>query len=301
MKLATTTGDFGEYTISQQDCLRYIRQAGFRYADYNFGMDLIERTGVYADNWKEYIEDVNRTAAELGIKLVQSHAPMGKPLVHNEDHPQFVADTKRCIEACALMGIPNLVVHSGYIHGITKEECFDRNRDFFMDLLTFAEPFGVNILVENFNRMCVDGLYWIDNAPDLRALIDHVNHPLFHAVWDAGHANMQEMPQDEALRIVGHHVYALHVQDNFGDGDNHIAPFFGTLNLDSLMYGLIDIGYNGYFTFEAGHILLSPEKRRPFDKDQRLLRAPLSLRIKAEELLYEIGKATLEAYGCFEE
>ena len=301
MKLATTTGDFGEYTISQQDCLRYIRQAGFRYADYNFGMDLIERTGVYADNWKEYIEDVNRTAAELGIKLVQSHAPMGKPLVHNEDHPQFVADTKRCIEACALMGIPNLVVHSGYVHGITKEECFDRNRDFFMDLLTFAEPFGVNILVENFNKMCVDGLYWIDNASDLRTLIDHVNHPLFHAVWDAGHANMQEMPQDEELRIVGHHLYALHVQDNMGEQDSHLAPFFGTLNLDSLMHGLLDVGYKGYFTFEAGSIFLSGQKRRPFEKDQRLLKAPLSLRIKAEELLYEIGKATLEAYGCFEE
>ena len=170
-----------------------------------------------------------------------------------------------------------------------------------MELLTYAEPHGVNILVENFNKMCVDGLYWIDNAPDLRALIDYVDHPLFHAVWDAGHANMQEMPQDEALRIVGSHVRALHVQDNMGKDDIHIAPLFGTLNLDSFMHGLQDIGYKGYFTFEAGNVFLGGSWRRPFDKDQRMLNAPLSLRIKAEELLYEIGKATLEAYGCFEE
>ena len=36
-------------------------------------------------------------------------------------------------------------------------------------------------------------------------------------------------------------------------------------------------------------------------RDKRLLEAPLSLRIKAEEFMYEIGKTTLEAYGCFEE
>ena len=128
-----------------------------------------------------------------------------------------------------------------------------------------------------------------------------IDHPLCHACWDAGHGNMQELPQDEALRVLGSHVRALHVQDNFGAGDNHIAPFFGTLNLDSLMNGLSEIGYQGYFTFEATNILLPGDRRRPYEKEQRLLSAPLSLRLKAEELLYEIGKATLEAYDCFEE
>ena len=153
-----------------------------------------------------------------------------------------------------------------------------------MELLRTAEPYGVNILVENFNRMHKEGVYWIDNAAALRALIDFVDHPLFHAVCDAGHGNMQDMPQDESLRILGHHVYALHIQDNYGDSDIHLAPFFGTLNLDSLMHGLKDIGYKGYFTFESGNILLPSGKRRPYPQDERLLRAPLDLRIKAEAL-----------------
>jgi sugar phosphate isomerase/epimerase len=149
--------------------------------------------------------------------------------------------------------------------------------------------------------MCVEGLYWIDNAPDLRALIDYVDHPLFHACWDAGHGNMQEMPQDEALRILGEHVYALHIQDNLGTADSHIAPFCGSLNLDAVMHGLKDIDYKGYFTFESGNILLPASYRRPFEKDQRLAKAPLGLRIKAENLLYEMGKYILDAYDCFEE
>ena len=224
MKLATTTGDFTSYGASQQESLRYIRQAGFKYADYNFGPDYSKRDGVYSADWQAHLADVKRTADELGVKFVQAHSPMGMPIARGDYHTQFVKDTQRCIESCAALGIDRLVVHSGYEMGISKEECFDRNKDFFMELLTFAEPYGVNILVENFNKMCIEGMYWVDNAPDLRAMIDYVDHPLFHAVWDAGHANMQEMPQDEALRILDSHVYALHVQDNLGDDDTHMAP-----------------------------------------------------------------------------
>ena len=41
MKLATSTGDFFGYTDSQIESLRLIYEAGFRYADYNFGCDYV--------------------------------------------------------------------------------------------------------------------------------------------------------------------------------------------------------------------------------------------------------------------
>ena len=298
MKLATTTGDFAAYTDRKEDAMRYIREAGFRYLDYDFGTDYRTRTGVYAQDAAAHLERVKRQAEELGVSFIQAHAPMGAPIA--PDNAAFLADTAVCIDACAALGIPNLVVHSGYTKGLTKEQTFAANAQFFRPLLERAEQYGVNILVENFNRMCVEGLYWIDNAPDLLAMIEYVNHPLFHAVWDAGHGNMQDMPQDESLRILGHHVYALHVQDNWGNDDHHLAPFFGSLNLDSLMHGLQDIGYKGYFTFESGNILYPAGKRRPYQEDTRLQRAPLRLRQRAEAFLYEIGKCILEEYDCYE-
>ena len=301
MRLATTTGDFAAYTQDQKQSMACIRQAGFRFLDYSFGPDYARRDGAYSADWQGYIDAIADEARRLGARFVQAHAPMGSPIRRGEYHKAFVADTIRCIDACARLGVENLVVHSGYEMGITKEECFDRNRGFFMELLDRAEDAGVNILVENFNKMCVEGMYWIDNAPDLLALIEYVGQPMFHAVWDTGHANMQEMPQDEALRLLGGHVRALHVQDNMGDTDAHIAPFFGTLNLDSLIAGLQQIGYGGYFTFEADNIFLPGKKRRQYAPDERLLSAPLPLRIKAEALLYEIGKCALSAYGLYEE
>lgn len=298
MKLATTTGDFFGYTGSQILSLEHIRKAGFKYADYNFGCDSGSRMGVYSEKYEEYFSKIQEAMEKLDIKLIQAHAPMGKPL---SDGGALLEDTLRCVDACGAWNIPNLVVHSGYIKGLSPEQTFEENKKFFLPLLERAEKYGVNILVENFNKMCVDGLYWIDNAPDLLRMIECINHPLFHAVWDAGHANMQDMSQDEALRILGSHVRALHIQDNTGDADQHLVPFLGTMNMDAVMTGLLDIGYNGYFTFEVGGFFTSPDQKRQFPKSTRLLKAPLELRDAFERYLYELGKCVLEKYGCFEE
>ena len=298
MKLATTTGDFCAYSDSQAFALEHIRKAGFRYADYNFGIDLDRKSGVYAENHEAYFEEIAKACDTIGIKLIQAHAPMGKPLA---DGGKLLGETLRCVDACGAWGIPNLVVHSGYIKGLSREETFLRNKDFFMPLLERAEKYNVNILVENFNKMCVDGLYWIDNAPDLLEMIETVNHPLFHAVWDVGHANMQEMPQDEALRILGGHIRGLHVHDNMGDADTHLAPFLGTASMDAVMSGLKDIGYDGYFTFEIGGFFTPADKKRPFARNTSLASAPIELRDAFERYLYEMGKCILTNYNCFEE
>jgi sugar phosphate isomerase/epimerase len=146
-----------------------------------------------------------------------------------------------------------------------------------------------------------EGLYWIDNATDLLRQIEVVDHPLFHAVWDAGHANMQEMPQDEELRLLGSHVRALHIQDNMQESDTHLVPFLGTMNLDAVMNGLLDIGYDGYFTFEVGGFFTPAGKRRKYERETRLAGAPLALKDAFERYLYDLGRVVLEAYGVYEE
>ncbi len=299
MKLATTTGDLRAYTDTA-GTLKHFKQAGFRYLDYNFGSDFNDGTGAFSKEWRAYIDNLQKTAESLQMQFVQAHAPMGSPIIENDKQKALIDGTKRCIEICAILGIKNLVVHSGYDYGLSKEETFAKNKVFYLDLLHFAENYDVNILTENFNKM-IDERYWVDNAQDLKELIGYVDHPLFHACWDAGHGNLQELPQHEALKILGEQVYAVHVQDNLGDIDSHMSPFFGSLNLDSFMYGLQEIGYQGYFTFEATKMMQPVFGRRSFEKDQRLFKVPLDLRVKAEGLLFEIGKCVLEAYDCFEE
>lgn len=300
MKLATTTGDFSEYIASQEDAVRYIEKSGFKFIDYNFGIDYKEKNGFYSDDSDMHLDNMLKTADELSVKFIQAHAPMGKPLENGTINMEHVRTVVKAIKYSSGLGIKNIVVHSGYSQGIAKKDCFELNREFYLRIFDVAEEYKVNVLTENFNKMTFDDVYWIDSAEDLFDFIEFVGHPFLHACWDTGHGNMQELPQDEALKILGRHVYGIHVQDNYGDHDSHIAPFFGSLNIDSLMNGLIDIGYDGYFTFESSRMFYPGSKRRVFSKDERLIKAPLELRIEAEKLLYKTGECILSAYGCLE-
>lgn len=299
MKLATTTGDFNAYTQTQTESLEHIKNAGFKYADYSFSADYRRKDGVYSENYEEYFDKINNDADRIGIKLVQAHSPMGKPLLDVDK--TFLADTIRCVDACGAWGIPNLVIHSGYVAGLTPDETYAKNKEFFAPILERAEKYGTNILIENFNKMYVDGLFWVDNATDLLAIIEHINHPLCHAIWDVGHANLQEMPQNEELKILGDHLKALHIHDNMGDKDTHLTPFLGTTNYGAVMNGLFDIGYKGYFTFEVGGFFAPAKTRRVFEQDSRLMTPPIELRDAFERYLYDLGKCILEKYNCFEE
>ncbi|MBR4940721.1 MAG: sugar phosphate isomerase/epimerase [Clostridia bacterium] len=298
MKLATTTGDLAGFAKSHTEAMEITSRAGFTHFDYNFGVDSWLGKGVYSRDSQGYYENIREFAEEKGFHLVQAHSPMGRPIA--ADNEAFLKLTADCVEACGKMGIPQIVVHSGYEMGLTKKECFARNREFFLPLLEVGEKWGVNVLVENFNKMEVPGLYWVDNAPDLLELIETVDHPLFHAVWDTGHANMQEMPQSEAIGILGSHVLGVHVHDNDGTGDTHLTPYLGTLSMDSVMQGLLAVGYKGCFTFEVGGIFAPADKRRRAEKE-KLLTPGLEIRLAMEKYLYELGKNVLMQYGCFEE
>lgn len=289
MKLATTTGDFALYTNDQIKIIDYLKQSGFSYVDYSFGTDYKNRSGVYSPDWKDYIKRLNEHCESASMKLVQSHSPMGKPLADNND--DFLNDTKRCIEACKELGIKYVVVHSGYLPGISKKECFEKNKIFYEKLLPLAEKYEITILTENFDKMSVGGMYWIDNAPDLLELIEYVNHPLFHAVWDCGHANMQEMSQEKGITLLGKHIKCLHIHDNNGERDQHMYPFLGTLDMDSLVEGLKKIGYDGYFTLEAVNIL------RPSSVSDSCFKMDLELKLESEKFLCAMGRKIIECYS----
>lgn len=300
MKLATTSADFAIYFDSQEESIKRLRQAGFKYIDYSFGTDYTKKVGFFSNNPKEYLEKLKALADELGVKFVQSHAPMGRPLLKDENYDSFIEANKKSIEFCSALGIKNIVVHSGYLSGLSKEETFIANKEFYDKLLPTAEKYDVNILTENYEKMCNQN-YWIDNATDMKELIDFINHPLFHCCWDTGHANLHNTTQHQAMKILSKDIYAVHIQDNFGNDDHHVAPYFGTMNLDDLMKGLREIDFKGYFTFEADGMPCALWRKRKFDEDTRLFLPPVEIREKIEGILYDIGKHILTMYDCFEE
>lgn len=146
--------------------------------------------------------------------------------------------------------------------------------------------------------------YFPKTGVEMKEFAKFVNHPLFHACWDTGHANCEGNQYQEIMDI-GEELYAVHINDNRGFQDEHIIPFMGTMNMDEVMHALLDVGFKGPFTLEAGSALRSYRywlgNLRDFDGDDRLANPPLFLQKEMERFMYLTGKYVLETYDVFEE
>ena len=78
-------------------------------------------------------------------------------------------------------------------------------------------------------------------------------------------------------------------------------PLSGTTNFDDVIAGLLEIGYEGCFTFEASNTMRGrhawPHYRRNVKETDRIADPPLFLQKKQISLLYEIGAWMLRSYG----
>jgi sugar phosphate isomerase/epimerase len=257
-----------------------------------------------SDDWKSAVNKLKEHADRLGMTFVQAHSQGGNPFNIENGHADFIIKaTKRSIEICAELGIKNTVAHCGLKEGISKEESFERNRVFYRDLLGFAENYGVNVLTENSCKLNIGGMYHICSGKDTAELVDFVDHPLFGVCWDTGHANCEGSQYDEIMAL-GDRLKAIHYNDNHGNGDEHIAPFLGTLNHDEVISALIDVGYKGYFTLECNSSLIPYDSwlrpRRRFEKDKRLAEPQLFMQRHMEKMMYEISEYILSSYGLLE-
>ncbi len=307
MRLANTTGDFEFYCNTYQERVQHLHEAGFRYIDLCMYKTFPEDELLVSENWRDNVARLKEYAEGLGMKFVQAHAPGGNPLRTTGEwaakYEQLMHTTLRSIEICSMLGIPNIVVHAGCRRDVGKKGFFEENREFFRKLLFEAEKYGVNILVENSSRRNVacSTAYYTNTGADMREFIEYVNHPLFHACWDTGHGNMEGGQYDQIMAL-GDELYALHINDNQESTDAHVIPCMGTVNWDEVMCALINSGYKGCFTLEAGGVFINIlNRRRFFEQDSRLRIPTLAMQKSAEKLMYDTSMHILQSYECYEE
>lgn len=301
MKIATTIGEMYPYTNSYQEAISAYQGTGFRYLDFSFyNMVLREKDPLMADGWKDIILECKDVAQKLGFQFVQAHAPA---FYWNKDIESGLAGTIRSIEACGMLGIQNVVIHSAlfpqFHYPDDAQGYFEANAPFFRALIPAMEQNNVRILFENTTiKHCDGGCYFPVLGKDLNAFVKFMDHPLFGAAWDVGHAHMDTIDHYTEILEMGDNLKALHIHDNNGETDQHTAPFLGSLDYDSLMRGLIASGYDGYFTLEADGFF---RFMRSQTLDGPLAHPPVEVKKAALSLLYTICKSMLSAYNVFEE
>ena len=304
MKIATTTSDFSYYLNDYAAQIRALHAAGFRYIDLSM-YSLSPSSPLMQDNWQEEVKRLKATADELGMQFVQAHAPGTNFLSPKVTDMDFLEKSiHRSFAVCGALGIPNNVMHFGWAKELSKEESFEKNRAFCRKILPTCEEFGVNVLVENSCKINMGDMYYPNSAKDILEFLSFVDHPMVHVCWDTGHANCEGAQYDEIVTL-GKELYAIHYNDNHGNGDEHLMPYLGTMNHDEVISALIAADFKGYFTLECTATLVKkhgwPRKRRPYEADERLINPPLFLMDRMECAMYETSKHMLEQYGIFEE
>jgi sugar phosphate isomerase/epimerase len=311
MRLSTSISSAVCYCFSKtEDQLRHITGNGFRVFD--FGFDRLNEEALVKGAVSENFSSIRDTLSRLDAVCGQSHSIIFNPFIQN-NLPELLALVNKELEVCNYLGIRRMVVHPGMKPGNSRDEFFSLNRNFFSGLIPMAERWDTEVLVENIGSPG-DLYYFVRSGQELRELVDCIDHPLIGACWDTGHANHhKQFDQYDSITALGDKLKALHIQDNFGSydlkekcslADLHTLPFFGNTNYDSVMQGLLDIGYQGTFSFETE----VPRKRSDrlnfvyHGTEIQKLSMPSPLILEhIGKLLYETGKHFLTVYGCFEE
>lgn len=316
MKLATSTGDFWWYVSTVPEMVKCFQNTKFR----NINLELGTKTPAFysekEDDWKRFADELAIAREEAGVHYVVAHAPcLHNPIPNalqnpdNETYRMNIRALRRAIEVCHSLNIDRVVVHACASQAFSVKEFYQYNKMFYGDLLDLAEKYNITIMTENWD----DSATHFSTGKELRDFIDDMEHPLLAACWDTAHGNIdpvaREIGQYENILVLGDKLKGMHISDNFGDCHHHNWPFAGIINFDSIMQGLLDVKYDGYFTFEASYTLLHqnnmPYHRKPWEHNgqtvTKLLNPSLDLKKKAVDLLYETGKYILESYDCFEE
>lgn len=309
MKLATSTGDFCWYVDFVHEEVEQFADGKFKYInlEQNTSREFLDD----GEEWRGVCDAWGNAAQKAGVTFVASHAPcLHKPVLNDEDtYRKNVRAIRRSIENCHLLGIDRIVVHVCPHKDFTVEDFYAYNIKFIGEFLDLAEWYGITIMIENW----APKEYNFSTAKEMNDFLDRMDHPLLAACWDTAHGNInpvaREMGQYENIVALGDRLKGLHIADNFGDCHHHSWPFAGTVNFDSVMQGLLDVKYDGYFTFEASYTLLH-QNNLPYRREgweyrgqpvEKLRNPSLLLKKQAVDLLYEIGKHMLQTYGCFEE
>jgi sugar phosphate isomerase/epimerase len=152
----------------------------------------------------------------------------------------------QAVDAMEVLGGGILVMHHIQIPE-PDDALHAEKRTAFLDNLhtiaQYAAPMGVSFALENTPRG------YTREPTRLVQLMMDLGAPNVGVCIDTGHHNIVGDPV-EALRIIGKHLFTLHLHDNHGEQDEHLCPGLGAIDWNGVVGVLGEIEYSGVFMYE---------------------------------------------------
>jgi sugar phosphate isomerase/epimerase len=200
-----------------------------------------------AATWQVKPAEVSRMLKDHGLGVV-GHTAYYLPIGSSFESLRRAAvdELKRAVETFAAIGAKWMNVHpDGHAPFTDERTIVQRNIASLQDLVAFAQPFGIGIMLEN-----VPGRF------NSVAQLD----PIFAAApaagvhLDLGHCNLG-VPRSTAGELISHFARRLahvHLHDNRGGhADLHLALGMGDIDVAAHVRELRAAGYDGTITLEV--------------------------------------------------
>ncbi len=274
MEIGVQTGGIME-TFGAEKTAKYISEAGFTAVDWNInrGWDrqaIKEQGGlpqgcIYDKSLEEivsYWKEQHDALQKYGLRISQVHAPFPAYVFDNPSFLDYaIGVNEKCIRYCDYIGCPYLVLHGISLPAgedrLTHEEVEALNLKLYTALIPTLKETNVTICLENLFSGRGDKLRQGHCADPYEAVrhIDALNElagkECFGLCLDTGHLHLLHGDVKKYVRVVGGRIKALHLHDNDGTTDAHMAPYTASFPWAELLAALKEVGYAGDLSFET--------------------------------------------------
>jgi sugar phosphate isomerase/epimerase len=141
------------------------------------------------------------------------------------------------------------VVHSGQTDPLSQVFFPDVARKYYLEFLEElgerGADYGIKMLIEN--NVAVS--YFIHSIEEMERFLAENLSRGFSMALDIGHAFITN-DLDDYVRRLPRAIHYIHLHDNLGKQDNHLALDKGSINWRGALEGLIANGFNGIIVVE---------------------------------------------------
>jgi sugar phosphate isomerase/epimerase len=187
-------------------------------------------------NRRQHVQEIAAWFKSSGIPLNSIHSPLfsdydwgrsGSPPVNiasteRKQRVDAMDEIKRVLEIAEHIPFHFLVQHIGTGGEDFNDRKFDAAMSSIEHLRAFANPLGVELLVENIPNE-------LSTPARLLEFLEVTHFGNVGVCFDVGHAHIMSNVS-EAFESLKSYIRSTHVHDNTGDSDSHLWPGEGTID-----------------------------------------------------------------------
>lgn len=215
----------------------------------NFGLEGIEYVNTFffeRARDTEYLRAMKRRAEGEGVRslliMCDGEGDLGAP--DDTERARAVSSHEKWLEAAASLGCHSIRVNARSGPELDEEEQARLASDGLRGLCELAEPFGLNVLVENHGGTSSNGAW-------LASVMRRVAHPRVGTLPDFGNFLLREEPETWYDRYQGvrelmpfARAVSAKSHDFDGDGNETSTDFLAMMRI------VLDAGYRGFVGIE---------------------------------------------------